>query len=897
MSDHLLQNAWRLHQAGNFAEAARMYNDILRLDPRNVGALQLLGYLHFQRGDLTSAERVLSQAVKINPRSPEAHYNLGCAFQAAGRQPEALAAFEKVLALDPNSIGALFGRANTLSQLNRFEDALASYDRVLALGPATPDAVLNRGNALYELHRYAEALASYDKALALRPGDPTAWSNRGNALMELKRGDEALACFDRALSLDANHFEALENRANAFLTLERYPEALTDFDRLRHLDPQYEGALYPRGRVLQALKRNREALDAFDQLLRRSPKHVEALIARGIALIALDRDDEAVAAFEGALKIDSRNPAALSNCSYALLRKTQPEEALVMADRALAADASRADAWHNRGAALAALKDHAEALAAYERALAIDPENSVTWGNRGTALVALRRSEEALPNFARALALDQENIDALSSRANAYSNLKRLTEAIADCERAIALDPDHAHALAVLVHCRLHCCDWRNQEDERAKVRRGLDLGKRAVFPLDNKAISDSEEEHLVCTRIWVRDECSPAPHPLWRGESYRHDKIRLAYLSTDLRAHAVAFLIVGAFEHHDKERFETTAISFGPDDQSETRARIVAAFDRFIDARKMSDVEVANFLKHQEIDIAIDLNGHTGDSRPRVLSYRPAPVQVNFLGYPGTMGSDFMDYVLADQIVVPETNARHYAEKIVYLPDVYQPNDFSRRVADGIPSRAAVGLPDTGFVFCSFNNTYKIRPPVFAVWMRLLRRVEGSVLWLLEDNATAVSNLKRSAEAHGVSPGRLVFAPRTKPPEHLARQKLADVFLDTLPYNAHTTASDALWIGLPLVTCIGDGFAGRVAASILHAAGLPELVTTSLTDYEALALKLALDPEALAATKAKVMRNRETSALFDIRRFTRGLEYAYTEMWQRRQKGLAPESFSVPAL
>ncbi len=541
------------------------------------------------------------------------------------------------------------------------------------------------------------------------------------------------------------------------------------------------------------------------------------------------------------------------------------------------------------------MKAHADALEAYDRALSIDPENAVTWTNRGTALVALRRNEDALPNFERALALDPRSVDAFSSRANAYSNLKRLTEATAYCEKALELDPQHAHALAVLVHCRLHCCDWRNLDEERAKVRRGLHLGKQTVFPFDNKAISESEEEHLLCTRIWVNEECPPARHPLWHSERYRHDKIRLAYLSTDLRAHAVAFLIVGAFEHHDKSRFETTAISLGADDQSETRARIVAAFDRFIDIRNMEDGEVAKLLKRLEIDIAVDLNGHTGDSRPRILAMRPAPIQVNFLGYPGTMGADHIDYIVADRLIVPEENAGYYSEKIVTLPDVYQPNDFSRRVAEHVPSRAEAGLPETGFVFCSFNNTYKIRPPVFETWMRLLRRVEGSVLWLLEDNASAVVNLRRAAEARGISAGRLFFAPRTKPPEHLARQKLADLFLDTLPYNAHTTASDALWIGLPLVTCIGHAFAGRVAASILNAAGLPELVTKSLDEYEALALKLALDKDALASVKGKVLRNRETSALFDIGRFTRHLETAYVRMWENHQGGEAPSSFAVP--
>jgi protein O-GlcNAc transferase len=394
-----------------------------------------------------------------------------------------------------------------------------------------------------------------------------------------------------------------------------------------------------------------------------------------------------------------------------------------------------------------------------------------------------------------------------------------------------------------------------------------------------------------------VADECPPVATPLWRGERYRHDKIRIAYLSTDFRAHAVAFLIVGIFEHHDKGRFETTAISFGRDDNSETRARIQTAFDRFIDVQDMSDFKVASLMREWEVDIAIDLNGHTGDSRTAILAHRPAPLQVNYLGYPGTMGASYIDYIIADRFVIPKAQEDHYSEKIVYLPDAYQANDRKRRIADRTPARSETGLPERGFVFACFNNTYKIGPEVFDVWMRLLRGIEGSVLWLLEDNAIAAANLKREAELRGVAPARLVFAPRTTPDQHLARHRLADLFLDTLPYNAHTTASDALWMGLPLVTTPGSTFPGRVGASLLHAIGLSDLVTASLADYESLAQKLAQEPGALAAIKAKLAANRDSHPMFDTARFARYLESAYATMWERQQRGEEPASFSVAAL
>ena len=336
---------------------------------------------------------------------------------------------------------------------------------------------------------------------------------------------------------------------------------------------------------------------------------------------------------------------------------------------------------------------------------------------------------------------------------------------------------------------------------------------------------------------------------------------------------------MAGVFDHHDKSGYEIIALSYGPDDRSRTRSRIETASDRFIDLRENSDIQAAKVIRAMEIDILVDLNGYTGDMRTGILAFRPAPVQVNFLGYPGTMGSPYVDYIIADPVLIPESQQAHYSEKIVYLADCYQPNDHSRMVSARSASRNETGLPESAFVFCCFNNNYKITPEIFAIWMRLLRATEGSVLWLLQDSPAAAANLRREAEAHGISPDRLIFASRTTPDLHLARHRLADLFLDTLPYNAHTTASDALWMGLPLITCAGNSFQSRVAASILTAAGLPELIAPTLADYETMALRLCRDPESMAHTRARLAANRNTCALFDISRFTRNLESAFLRM------------------
>jgi protein O-GlcNAc transferase len=369
-----------------------------------------------------------------------------------------------------------------------------------------------------------------------------------------------------------------------------------------------------------------------------------------------------------------------------------------------------------------------------------------------------------------------------------------------------------------------------------------------------------------------------------------------VAYLSADFRTHATAMLMAGVFEAHDRTRFETTAISFGADDKSPMRARLEKGFDTFIDVRTVSDADVAQRLRDAETDIVVDLKGYTQEGRPGILAYRPAPIQAQYLGYPGTMAADYVDYAIADKTVIPEDHRRYFTEQIIYLPDTYQCNDSKRAIAPRAPSRFEVGLPEKAFVFCCFNNNHKILPAVFDVWMRLLRQIDGSVLWLLQDNAAVVRNLGREAQARGIAPDRLVFAKRCLPPDHLARQRLADLFLDTLPYNAHTTCSDALWAGLPVLTVLGGSFAGRVAASLLSAIGLPELITQSLGEYEALAVKLARDRGALAAIKEKLARHRQTHPLFDTARFTRNLEAAYVGMWERHQRGARPQSFAVPS-
>jgi predicted O-linked N-acetylglucosamine transferase (SPINDLY family) len=347
--------------------------------------------------------------------------------------------------------------------------------------------------------------------------------------------------------------------------------------------------------------------------------------------------------------------------------------------------------------------------------------------------------------------------------------------------------------------------------------------------------------------------------------------------------------------ECHDESRFDVSAISLGADDNSKMGRRLKAALPRFIDARTFSDEHIANLVRSLEVDILVDLMGFTKNARTQIFALRPAPVQVSYLGYPGTMGASYVDYIIADRIAIPEEKRECYLEKVVYLPDSFMGNDFERKISERLPRRSECQLPEAGFVFCAFNNSYKIAPQIFDIWIRILRQVENSILWLSGTNETAIRNLGREAQNRGVDPSRLVFAQRLPLNEdHLARHRLADLFLDTLPYNAHATASDAVWAGLPVLTCLGETFAGRVAGSLLNAVGLPELITTTPEAYERMAIELATHPERLAAIKHKLEENRLTAPLFDTKLFTKHIEAAYTAMHERNQAGLAPDHIIV---
>jgi predicted O-linked N-acetylglucosamine transferase (SPINDLY family) len=507
----------------------------------------------------------------------------------------------------------------------------------------------------------------------------------------------------------------------------------------------------------------------------------------------------------------------------------------------------------------------------------------------------LARQDEALACFDQVLARRPTDADALTNRGAALQRLGKHAEAALAYERVLREHPAYKYARGRVVSAKMYACDWSGLSELIEQLRADVRDDKFAANPFTLLACSPDESEQLRGARLFTADKYPPVAKPSLRPRASAHEKIRIAYVSGEFRAHATSYLIAGLLEAHDRSRFEIFGISTGSNDNSDMRRRLESAFDTFVDGSTDTDRALAEMLDRWEIDIAINLNGYFGIERTGIFALRPCPVQVNYLGFPGTMGADYIDYIIADEIVIPNGRRDLYDEQVVYLPDSYQVNDSKRAISDLTPSRADAGLPSDAFVFCCFNSNHKILPPMFDVWCRILRETGNSVLWLIEGEPAAAANLRREAAARRIAPDRLVFAPRAKLADHLARHRLADLFLDTLPHNAHTTASDALWAGLPVLTCRGSTFAGRVAASLLRAVGMEDLVTETLDTYEALAVALARDPALLGRMKRQLSENRLRLPLFDTSRYARHLESAYAKMWEIYCRGEKPDSFSIP--
>ena len=688
--------------------------------------------------------------------------------------------------------------------------------------------------------------------------------NTSLALFQNGRFDKAEKLARDVLASEPRNSELLQFIALLCQNQQKYGDAATICAKIVSVEPDSPQAHYNLGTMLMRLKRPGEAVSSFQKSLALAPRSYDVLNNLGIALLVVGKNTEAEATARQAIAIQPKGPLARYTLGLILLRQMRLAEAIECFEEALACGHS-------------------------------DPGGVLD--KLGLAYFQQQRIYAAIESFRKSLAYNPKSIETLMKLANAEIWVGDYQGAAHAFQKLIQLAPEDPGPIAGLAFVRLQMADWTDHANLIRKLEKMLRKRSELVDPFFVLNLCDNPALHLECSKQhalkFAPAKASQRTAPN-KGDQGR-EKLRIAYLSSDFRSHAVALVAAGVFEHHDRNRFETYAIALASD-ESDMRRRIEAAFDNFIEVSEKSDEAVAGLIRTNKIDIAVDLNGYTRGSRSGILSGRPAPIQVSYLGYAGTLGAEWVDYLIADRFVVPPETAKFYSEALVYLPDSYQANDNKRALVGEAPQRRDLRLPQEGFVFTCFNAIHKITLDMFSIWMRVLRQVPGSVLWLADHGEIACGNLRREAEASGVKSERLVFAPRVPIDEHVNRLQSADLFLDTLPFNAHATASDTLWAGVPLVTCPGRSLQARTAGSLLRAIGLPELIAESLADYEAMALRLATDREAYAAVRAKVKANRLTTPLFDTARFTRGLETAYEIMWQRWCQGLRPERIEVSA-
>lgn len=718
---------------------------------------------------------------------------------------------------------------------------------------------LQQAVALYRQQRPHEAERLLAQILQRHPKNVDALHLLGIVAQETGRADRAVALLRKAVALAPRAAPLHDSLAAALTVLGRHNEALAHWDKATEADPQF----------------------------------ADAHVNRGTLLNKIGRPEQAVAAYDKALAIDPHFAEAHFNRAVALGRLRQYEEALKSCDRAIVAMPNFPEVHFTRGTILAELKRTDAAIDSFKRTLALQPDRAEAYYNIGTFYLGTGRLQAAVDSLARATELEPDYADAWHNRGIALQDLGQYEEAIVCQEKALALRPDFDFLLGDMLQLRLNICDWAGLEESIERLKQQTARGEKALSPFAALLSVDDPEIQRKAAELYAAARCPADVGVVPFGPTRRSDKIRIGYFSADLREHPVAYLTAGLFEHHDRSRFDIVAFAFGPDTKDAMTDRIARACDEYVDVRGMSDAAVARLAREKAIDIAIDLGGFTRYARPGIFAQRAAPVQASYLGYLGTMGVPYMDYILADPIAIPEVARHGFAEKIVHLP-CFQSNTIDLPVSDTSISRAEVGLPDTGFVFCSYNNNFKILPWMFQAWLRILAATPGSVLWIYIASAAAVRNIRAAAAEQGLGADRIVFAERVPRPDYMARLRLADLFLDTAPYNAGTTASDALWMGLPVLTLAGTTFAGRMGASLLTAIGMPEAIAATLDEYEATAIALAHDPDRLAALKTKLAANRSTTRLFDTRQGARDIEAAYAAMIERLWAGLPPDHLVV---
>ena len=665
----------------------------------------------------------------------------------------------------------------------------------------------------------------------------------------------------KILKKEPNNIDILNLLGAVAFQNKNYSEAVHTFNKIIQINPKNFQAFYNQGNAHHGLKKFEEALKNYNQAIKIKPDYKQAYNNRGIVLKELKRVKEALENYNQAIKIEPNN----------------------------------ADLYNNRGTVYLELKQFDKAIEDYNFALKINKNYPEVYFNLGNAFNEFGKSEEAIKSYSQAIKINKNYSEAYFNLGNVLKNLKKIEEAIICYKKVNEINPDFDFLLGTLIHMKCISCDWEFFNQHLKKLNTKINDNQKSTPPFFILPLYETIKIQKKVAEIFIREKFlnKNKLEPIKKIKKNR--KIKIGYFSADFKNHPVSFQLINLLDLHDGSKFEVYGFSFGLEKDDKMKKRISKVFDKFYDVKFKTDFDIAKLSRDFNIDIAVDLTGFTSNNRFGIFTERCAPIQVNFLGYPATTGSNCIDYIIGDKVIIPKENQKDYSEKIVYLPNSFLVNDSTKKISKKKFSREEFGLPKNGFVFCCFNKYYKITPSIFDIWMRLLKKIEGSVLWLTEDNFEGAKNLQKEANQRGVDSNRLIFAKHMPSlADHLARHKCADLFIDTFPFNAITTANDALWAGLPVLTRAGESFSSRVAASLLSSIGLSELITKTEKEYEALAIDLATNPERLKQIKKRLEKNKFVKPLFDTKLFTKNIESAYTMMYEKYLKNLPLENIEI---
>lgn len=794
------------------------------------------GVEHHRAGRLGEAESCYRQALDLDPDRTSAWRHLGAALCQAGRYEEGAAAFIQCVRLDPHEAGAHADLARALRAAGSLETAREAYDRALALDPTDAGWWLEQAATLEKLEDWNGAVAAHERAMDMRPNPSTA-ARLGQALLKTAAPDQAARVFHDALAKWPDEAVLHNGRGMALGALGQHAQALLAYGQAVRLEPTLAEAWFNHGLAAQQCDDPERSKGDWREALRLRPGFPECLRALAGLLRSTGDAAEALEHYRRAVE-GSADGAGLLEYARLLVEAGNLQDALEAVRGTLRTDPDSVEAWALAGDLHCALGAKSEGLSAYD--------SGVAAGERAGAPASM-----ALARL-------------LYRRATARTNADDLEAAAADAARLAALDPKYPFAEGLSLYLDLMSARWEGLEARIGRLLERIRQGEPVVQPWVLIGAADAPEEQLMAARTWVRHLCPEAGRPLWRGERYQHGRTRIAYVSSDFGEHPVGHALAGLLEHHDRSAFEVVGVSIADAPAGALKTRLRAGFDRFLDAARLSDAAAAAWMREQEVDIAINLNVYTGWSRPSIFAMRPSPLQLSFLGYPGTSGAPYIDCLVTDARVTPPGSAPFYSERLASVAGcLLPPSDIAPSVPT--PARSALRLPENAVVLAAFHTQYKINPTTFTRWLRILRRVPQAILWLNAWRTDVCDRMRSVAEHHGVNPERLVFAARTRHvQDHLARLRQADLYLDALPYNAHSSAGEALRIGLPVLTCAGRSFAARVGASLLTAAGLPQLVTHTPTEFEERAVELAENVAMRQALRSRLLEGPQPAALHD---------------------------------